>query len=363
MPRMPHEQVISPKLARVATSIVAVCVLLGLLAWLDPNDNTNVAAIDAKVAPPQLDIKLLSIIEKPDIEPWGVSPGPENGILVTCHNSNDLLLFSLDGSLRNSARKTNGPKWSGLLDPNGVAYDPIRGRIYVADSGHGRVVILDTRTFVIGELSLPERAPAFQRPVGVAVRANGSILVVDVDASSLFVFSNEGKFVEHVSGKTLGMSRLWDICCLDNGSFVLSSALGGVTIYDADYKPKHSVAARGVGPGHYLFTTGVASDNDGLLYVCAKTQGKLMILDHPTASCPQGTTISEILSLNTPDFASIDKPMLASYGTLEANVTVKRYLRKTISFPMDVTVLSAGKIALAERGNHRIVLFSIERKD
>jgi serine/threonine-protein kinase len=70
----------------------------------------------------------------------------------------------------------------GLSGPQGVAADAA-GRIYIADSGNSRVVILNSDGSLIGRLT------GFNRPENIAVDAGGRIYVADTYNDTIVVYS------------------------------------------------------------------------------------------------------------------------------------------------------------------------------
>jgi len=309
-------------------------------------------------------------ITEPSMRPWGVAVTDSGIICVSDRKTNSLILFNDKGKLLTTsikANKTNdngeqniktdnNKKTGNLIEPTGIACKD--GLIYVADSGNNRIAVFnETAKFLFAFGKEGTNKGEFTRPVGICCAKDGRILVAQVDNSSIQIFSKEGSFIKKYSGDEIKMNSLWDIASLDNGNFAISSALGGLTVYSEDFKPLYSLGNRGSGQGNYLFTTGVAVDNKGRILVCAKTQGKIMVINKPVKGYDRGITEGEIYSLAGKNCGPLPAPVIAATGTKTAKKLVNEYRKKIISYPMDVAVSKDGVIVIAERGNGRILFF------
>ena len=357
MPRMSQEQIV--KILRTALPpFLALCAVV-LVVWSlspTPPPPTKIAQEPPPI-PPYNGVSLECVITKPAMEPWGVAGIPSGKILVTDRRTNDLLILNSKGETITSARKNSEDK-DILQEPTGLCWDEQSKSIFVTDTGHHRVAVFDENAqlkFTFGRKG--QNRGEFSRPVGIASNGKGKIFVVQVDEARLQVFDTKGQFIEAKKADELGMDYLWDVACLPSGCVGLSSALGGLTIYDERLKPKASLADRGMGRGYYLFTTGLAADDEGRVLACAKTQGKVMLLSPPTEHAPRGHVLTEILSTDGPDYGAVKKAMLASYGTMAANEQVKEQMQHSLRYPMDVAFLPGKRLAVAERGNGRVLVF------
>ena len=76
--------------------------------------------------------------------------------------------------------------------PTGVAFDPQRGVIHVADSANRRIVMLDSAGRFMAEWGIRERGPGFHTPQMVAVSPDGGRLyATDLDNSRVLVLAVE----------------------------------------------------------------------------------------------------------------------------------------------------------------------------
>jgi DNA-binding beta-propeller fold protein YncE len=82
---------------------------------------------------------------------------------------------------------------SGLSAPSALRFDDQTGRLYIADAGRRKIFTVDTlakRPVATEFASRPLKSPS-----GIASFVNGGLAVTDLDADTVFVFSNEGKLL------------------------------------------------------------------------------------------------------------------------------------------------------------------------
>lgn len=116
----------------------------------------------------------------------------DGSVLVVDHGaSNSVLLLGPEGEIASYGG-------SGRLDdPKDVAADRARDRVYVADRGNRRVVVLDGRLEYVASWAPP--GDEFG-PNGLAVGSGGRLFVADRDGPAVWVFSPEGEVVGKVGG-------------------------------------------------------------------------------------------------------------------------------------------------------------------
>ncbi len=119
------------------------------------------------------------------LEPWGVAPGPEGGVLVADTWNGRVVSFDRNGRFvrtwgRLSTGTTTPVEADRLYGPRGIAYDPARRTVAVADTGHKRVLLFGPEGQLWREHGGPGReAGRFDEPVGLAFGADGSLYVAD----------------------------------------------------------------------------------------------------------------------------------------------------------------------------------------
>jgi DNA-binding beta-propeller fold protein YncE len=114
--------------------------------------------------------------------PRGIAIDPFNGHILVADVSNNRIVELSDSGGAGIQFLKNYKTGLGLSGPQGVAADAA-GRIYIADSGNSRVVILNSDGSLIGSLT------GFNRPENIAVDAGGRIYVADTYNDTIVVYS------------------------------------------------------------------------------------------------------------------------------------------------------------------------------
>ena len=84
---------------------------------------------------------------------------------------------------------SSGQNPTQLKQPRGLAIDPERHGLYVADSGNGRIQLFDLDTFQL--LGVWE---GFENPVDVTITANGELIVLDAAVPALYKMDRRGRW-------------------------------------------------------------------------------------------------------------------------------------------------------------------------
>ncbi len=235
-------------------------------------------------------------------------------------------LRSLSGmpSTRNWLDRITGEETI-LRDPYGITTDR-QGKIYVADTERGAVVVFDENRNQIGFLraSIPG---GLRQPIGLAINDRGIVFVSDISLKSVFGFDSEGRLVIALGQKNeldspAGLAidsrsarlyvadphrhkvRAYDS---DNGKFlfefgqagtkdgefnfptnlfiragkvyVSDSANSRIQVFDLDGKFLKKVGGPGTQPRRFARPRGVAVDSDGQIYVADALLNNLQVSD------------------------------------------------------------------------------------
>lgn len=182
-------------------------------------------------------------------------------------------------------------------EPRGVAVDA-EGNVIVADAANHRI-----QKTVIGTTSFLERPGVpvmqfgshgtgdgqFDMPTGVAVDGEGNILVVDTLNHRIQKFDSKGKFLAAWGkrGSGEGMLFMPTYVAIDPRGriYVADSGNNRIQIFDAQGKYLSSIGSVGKDAGHFAEPKGIALDAKGNLWVVDRRNHRLQ------AFAPDGRSI------------------------------------------------------------------------
>jgi phage tail-like protein len=134
-----------------------------------------------------------------------------------------------------------------LREPHGLAVD--RARLYVCDTGNGRVVVLSRQSLAVtahwSAPAVPERPNPFA-PFAAAADGRGRLWVTDANNGALVAFDRDGRVVASVTG--LGTVRDLTIDLHGRLYVRVEGISPAVTAVDPDPLPRGTVVGPVVGP-------------------------------------------------------------------------------------------------------------------
>uniref|UniRef100_A0A1X7TCU4 RING-type domain-containing protein n=1 Tax=Amphimedon queenslandica TaxID=400682 RepID=A0A1X7TCU4_AMPQE len=200
--------------------------------------------------------------------PCGVAITPDNFILVS--DNHRIQKISMDGYLIASVGE-KGSRPLQFNSPFGIAISSITGQVYIADNGNHRIQVLNpdlTFSHLFG--SKGSANGQFQYPCDIAFDSQGLVYVTDSDNHRIQKFSPDGKFVgqfgTYGSGPgQLNGSRGITIDTAATGLVYVSDCNNCISVFTSDGVFVRKFGMRG---DNCMYLTGLAFDEDGLLYVC-----------------------------------------------------------------------------------------------
>jgi DNA-binding beta-propeller fold protein YncE len=166
--------------------------------------------------------------------------------------------------------------------PTDVAVGP-EGRIYVVDSGNGRVLAyeVDGRfAFAFGaKAPIPGQLLA---PVGIDVSPEGRVLVVDREGRRVQVFDRDGGFVRTIATRFGDRDEEpVDVAADRSGRVLVTVSAPGdaVLVFDQHGNPVGHWGGTGNGAGKFRYPATIASDRDGRSYVVDVLNGRVQVFD------------------------------------------------------------------------------------
>ncbi|MBI5135898.1 MAG: 6-bladed beta-propeller [Nitrospirae bacterium] len=185
----------------------------------------------------------------------------------------------------------------GLKRVAGLAWDVPRQRLFAADTGNHRVVVFDANGAMTGEIGKRGEGPGeFNYPTHVAVNGAGELLVTDSLNFRVQVFGADGAYRAELGGlgQVLGRFSKPKGVAVDEGGrvFVVDGIYDVVQLFDADGRLLMHFGGSGSGPGQFWLPAGIAvTGND--IYVADTRNGRVQIFrllntEMPPADQPAG---------------------------------------------------------------------------
>src|SRR5579864_5433405 len=169
-----------------------------------------------------------------------------------------------------------------MLLPNGVAVDA-QGRVLVADTKERVVHIFDAERKKYKTLHAPDSDP-FLSPIAVATDSAGKIYVSDSVRARIFMFRPDGKFAGTL-GAITKQESIFKRCtglAIDKERgriFVVDTLAMQVVVLDMDGKVTRRFGKPGDGAGEFNYPTHIAVDADGSLWVMDSLNFRVQHLD------------------------------------------------------------------------------------
>ena len=201
----------------------------------------------------------------PLVSPYGIATDGQGTIWVTDPGAHAVHVLDL--------KRRRGRLWTLagdelFLGPAGIAYDPSRERVYVADAQLKKVVAFSRQGKVVASLA-PEIP--FGRPGGMAVDMQGNLLVADVIKGVIRRFSPTGEELPELGSPTTPnghFNRPIGLALDGNGLiYVIDSLNFRIEVIDPAGEAVASIGELGDQPGTFSRPRGIAVDSFGHIYV------------------------------------------------------------------------------------------------
>lgn len=172
---------------------------------------------------------------------------------------------------------------AGLERPTGLAWDPARGWLWVADTQRHRIVAFDRMG--IERMSIGRRGSGpgeFNFPTNIVVAPDGMLYVSDALNARVQVFARNGEFVRAFGRRGYGvgdMARPKGVALDSEGHvYVVEGLYDVVNIFDSEGRSLLSFGGAGAGPGEFWLATGIAIDREDRVYVADSHNGRIQVM-------------------------------------------------------------------------------------
>ena len=222
--------------------------------------------------------------------PRGLAVDPSGRLLVSDTVDNRIEVFAPTGTFATQWTSTGGAR-KGLAAPAGIGVDP-RGSVYVADSGNARLVRLWGDGTYLGELAGPAAVGGAQvSAVSSAAVAAGSglLYVADTGHNRVLVYGPEGALRARLgahggdgsSGRGPGEYNRPGALALDAAGdvYVADTANNRIVKLSPEGAPLAEWGSRGSTDGRFRSPTGVAVDAAGRVYVLDGENNRVQVFD------------------------------------------------------------------------------------
>ena len=210
--------------------------------------------------------------------PIGVVPGVAGELLVADAALKFVARLGSDG-------RPLGRIGEGLLKhPAGVARDPVRGRIYVADRGENLVRVFDDSGVLVGTLGEFGEAPGqFNAPTYLDWRGD-RLYVTDTLNSRIQIFSPEGEMVSTFGRRGLYLGELprpKGVTVDSHGNiYVVESYYDYLLVFNPNGELLLPIGGAGYELGQFFLPAGVWADSNDRIYVADTFNGRVVIFQY-----------------------------------------------------------------------------------
>ena len=237
------------------------------------HDNRHVIMLDDK-------IKLLKLIGQGSgnsrlVTPYGIAV-TDNVIAVSDCGSHQVKKYSLQGEFL-SVIGCPGDKNGQFTRPRGLAFNNNK-LLYIVDGVNYRVQVFqedDTFAFAFG--SKGKNPGQFQFPIRIAIDPNNNVLVTDLYANCIHLFTDNGQFIQ-----TINSNRPYAITISPTGYLITSHYVGDniIRVWSPTYQLINQFGIKGSKQGEFYGIKGMAIDSSGTIYVAEEGNKRLQVISN-----------------------------------------------------------------------------------
>lgn len=211
------------------------------------------------------------------ITPIGIAEGARGEILVADAELAAVIRLDRDG-------KPLGAFGIGELErPTGLARDPVRGRIYVADThAHDVKVYSDDGQLIemvgmrgngddVGEMNYPTHLAFADGKLYVTDSMNARVLVFDAEGRQIKSFGQRGRYVGN-------LTRPKGVTADSSGNiYVVESFYDNLLVFNKDGQLLLPIGGTGKEIGQFYLPSGVWTDSQDRIYVADMFNGRVVV--------------------------------------------------------------------------------------
>jgi DNA-binding beta-propeller fold protein YncE len=213
------------------------------------------------------------------VSPVAVTVGGAGKIYVADSYLGKVLIFDPDGNLTGSVGSASFQR------PAGVAFDEVLDRLYVADSAAHRIWILSGQGKMQGSIGgHGSQEGEFNYPTHVALDRNGTLYVTDSLGFRIQMFSRTGRIVGsfgHHGDATGDFAAPKGVGVDSEGHvYVVDALFDAVQIFDRAGHLLLGFGQRGLAPGQFWLPSGLFIDEKDRIYVADSYNQRVQVFQY-----------------------------------------------------------------------------------
>ena len=216
--------------------------------------------------------------------PAGLAVDSQDRLFVSDARLHTILCFSPTGQVLSRFGT------SSLGRPGGIAIDPHRNRLYVADAKQSRIAVFDIKSLEFkGYFGTPSQDGkpengTFNSPTNVAVDRSGNIYVADTLNCRVQILNPDGKFLRAfgAQGDRPGQFiRPKGIAVDSEGHvYVADAEFNNFQVLSPEGQPLLAVGELGSAPGQFALIAGLYIDSQDRIYTSEMFGGRIQVFQY-----------------------------------------------------------------------------------
>lgn len=186
-------------------------------------------------------------------------------------------LVSFDSEFRYMAELTN----EAMTLPSSLVRNK-EGHFFILDSGKGGIVFIDLEKKVVKPFFISGVPSAKEQflPGRMAIDADNRLYIIDKLNRRLIIIEQTGAFIREVTVKDKGFVGFTDVRVDDKGEIYTIDAIAGVVyIFDDKGDIITRFGSRENKKDSFRFPTSLAVDKNGLIYIMDQHAGRILVFD------------------------------------------------------------------------------------
>ena len=212
-----------------------------------------------------------------DGNPIGIATDGDGSVYIASED-HKLWKFSRHGELVKSTWKKGGNAGE-LGCPLGVRYR--NHQVYVCDRNNARVQVFDSNLNFLRTFGTRGDGPGqLKDPRDLDFDTQGNIYVTDFQKCQVLVFSEDGQYLCHFGCGGPGKGELngpRGLCVSGGCVHVVELWNHRVSVFNTSGQFVHSFGKYGTGRGELWYPCGIATDNDGFVFVCDTHNNRIQV--------------------------------------------------------------------------------------